>query len=140
MSTTEQQAQAAADPPKQQKRAPKTFAQTLQDHHYGFTADECTTLMQAAISAAETSGKATEFGLKMKIKPAGKAGRYDITIEPYNKLPAKAAEAAVMFVGPDGNLTNKDPRQQDLPGIRVVDGPAPVRVEDQPQAGGIRVG
>lgn len=118
------------------RRGPKTFLQTLQDHHYGYTAEECTTLMREAIDAAERTGKATEFTVKMKFRPASKAqGRYDVLVEPSNKLPPKQREAAIMFVGPDGNLTNKDPRQMEIDGLRVVDKPiGAVRVDaDEPQ-------
>ena len=55
------------------KRAPKTFLQTLQDHHYGYTAEEATLKMAEAIAASERTGKATELVIKMKIKPASKA-------------------------------------------------------------------
>jgi hypothetical protein len=123
------------------KKAPKTFLQTLQDHHYGFTADEATAALHQCISESERTGKATELTIVMKIKPVSKAaGRYDVLADVKTKLPAKEREAAIMFVGPDGNLTNKDPRQQDLPGIRVVDGPrAAVRPQDNERQAGIRV-
>ncbi len=32
------------------KRAPKTFLQTVQDHHYGFTADEATAALKRALT------------------------------------------------------------------------------------------
>ncbi len=80
---------------------------------------------------------------KLKIKPVAKAqGRYDVMADISTKLPPKQREAAVMFVGPDGDLTNRDPRQPDLPGLRAVEaprGPA-VRVEQPAPATGLRVG
>jgi hypothetical protein len=107
---------------KQPTRAPKTFAQTLQDHHYGFTAQEATDKLAEAISVSERTGKATEVTIKMKIKPVSKAqGRYDVVIDVENKLPPKEREAAIMFVGPEGNLQNSDPRQLEISGLRVVD-------------------
>lgn len=125
-----------------QKRGPKTFLQTLQDHHYGYTADECTQKLKEAISESERTGKATEVTVTMKIKPVSKAqGRYDVLVEVANKLPKKEREAAIMFVGPDGNLTNTDPRQKELPGIRVVDGPrAAVRADAGNDTPTVRVG
>lgn len=109
------------------KKAPKTFLQTLADHHYGYTADEATQALRTCIDEAERTGKATELVLKLKIKPASKAqGRYDVLADVTTKLPPKTREAAVMFVGPDGNLTNKDPRQQELPGLRAVESAAPL--------------
>lgn len=103
-------------------RAPKTFLQTLQDHHYGFTADEATKALQECIQASERTGKATELVLKLKIKPESKAqGRYSVMVDVNAKLPAKEREAAVMFVGPNGDLTTRDPRQMEIEGIRVVD-------------------
>ena len=104
------------------KRAPKTFLQTLQDHHYGYTAEECTAKMAEAIAESERTGKATEVTITMKIKPVSKAaGRYDVLVDVKNKLPPKEREAAIMFVGPDGNLQNNDPRQLEIAGLRVVD-------------------
>lgn len=125
-------------------RAPKTFLQTLQEHHYGHTADEATARLKEALEASERTGKATEVVIKMKIRPVSKAaGRYDVTVDVTNKLPAKEIEAAIMFVGPDGNLTNRDPRQLEIEGIRVVDKvrePEARRIEDQPASTAIRVG
>lgn len=122
-------------------RAPKTFLQTLQDHHYGFTADEATQALQDCIQASERTGKATELVLKVKIKPESKAqGRYAVMVDVNTKLPAKEREAAVMFVGPNGDLTTRDPRQMEIEGIRVVDNgvSGALRVEEQ-RAPGVRV-
>jgi hypothetical protein len=124
-------------------RGPKTFAQTLQDHHFGYTAEEATHKLKEALDASERSGKATEVIVTMKIKPVGKmgAGRYDVTIDVKNKLPAKDVEPAIMWVGPDGNLTNRDPRQMEIDGLRVVDKPRGegVRMEEPQQQAGVRV-
>jgi hypothetical protein len=125
----------AAAPEAPPKRRRKSLAQTLQDHHYGHTAAEADEKLWEAIDAAERTGKATQVTLTIKLRPAGKAGRYDVTMETTNKLPPKEIEAAVMFVGPDGNLQNNDPRQRELDGMRVVDGGSPMRVAataDQP--------
>mgnify|MGYP006921354655 CR=1 FL=1 len=122
-------------------RAPKTFLQTLQDHHYGFTADEATKALQECIQASERTGKATELVLKLKIKPESKAqGRYSVMVDVNAKLPAKEREAAVMFVGPNGDLQTKDPRQNELEGFRVVDNgvSGALRVEEQ-RTPGVRV-
>lgn len=122
-------------------RAPKTFLQTLQDHHYGYTADEATTALQECIQASERTGKATELVLKVKIKPEAKAqGRYAVMVDVNTKLPAKEREAAVMFVGPNGDLQTKDPRQSELEGFRVVDNgvSGALRVEEQ-RTPGVRV-
>lgn len=119
-------------------RAPKTFLQTVQDIHFGHTADELTTALQECIAASEKTGKATELVFKLKIRPkkAG-SGRYEVLPDISTKLPPKEVEAMDMFVGPDGNLTTRDPRQPDLPGIRVVDkGPSRsegTRLEDDEQ-------
>lgn len=129
---------AAAPPP----RAPKTFIQTLADHHYGHTADEATAKLSECIATSERTGKQTELVIKLVIKPVSKGGRYDVTADVTSKLPTPPREAAIMFVGPDGNLTNRDPRQQELPGLRVATAPTEpaVRVEqDAAPAAGIRV-
>lgn len=132
----------AADAPP--KRAPKTFLQTIQDHLYGHTADDLTTALKECISASETTGKVTSLTLKLTIKPvkAG-SGRYDVMADIDTKLPKKEREAAIMFVGPNGDLQTKDPRQQELPGLRVANGPSDQRAvrleEGQQAAGGLRV-
>lgn len=122
------------------KKGRKTFLQTLQDHHYGHSADEATDRLAECLDASEKTGKATELTIKVKIRPVGKqgGGRYDVTVESSNKLPSKEVEAAIMFVGPDGNLTNKDPRQQELEGMRVVGNTDQRRVEE-PTAATVRV-
>src|SRR4051794_6827258 len=105
-------------------RAPKTFLQTLQDHHYGYTAEECTEKLQQCLAESERTGKATKLTLTIDIKPVSKAqGRYDVLADVSVKLPPKAREAAIMFVGPDMNLQNNDPRQLEIAGLRVVDKP-----------------
>ena len=122
------------------KRAPKTFLQTLQDHHWGHTAAEATAKLAECIDASERTGKVTELTIKMKFRPVSKQqGRYDVMVDVDNKLPAKEREAAIMFVGPDGNLTNRDPRQQEIEGLRTVDNATINRLPDDEQAGGIRV-
>lgn len=127
------------------KRAPKTFLQTLQDINYGHTADELTEALQECIDASEKTGKATELTFKIKIKPVGKngSGRYNIGTDVATKLPPKEREDAMMFVGPDGHLTNRDPRQQEIPGLRVHDGRSEqrsVRLEGDGAEPGLRVG
>lgn len=122
------------------KRAPKTFLQTLQDHHWGHTAQEATAKLQECIDASERTGKVTELVIKMKFRPVSKQqGRYDVMVDVDNKLPAKEREAAIMFVGPDGNLTNRDPRQQEIEGLRPVENAGTVRLPDEQPASGIRV-
>jgi hypothetical protein len=136
--TTQAGTTAAPEPP---KRAPKTFQQTLQDINYGYTADELTAALHECIGESERTGKATELTFKLKIKPVSKAnGRYNIGTEVTTKLPPKEREDALMFVGPDGNLTNRDPRQKELPGMRVIDGPSTAnRLEGDNPAPAVRV-
>jgi hypothetical protein len=123
----------AAQKGAQPRRAPKTFLQTLQDIHYGHFSDECTAKLVEAIAAAERTGKATSVTVKLDFKPVSKAaGRYNVFADVTNKLPPPERETAMMFVGPDGNLTNRDPRQMEIEGVRVVDGGTSHRVEDQP--------
>jgi hypothetical protein len=124
------------------KRAPKTFLQTVQDHHYGYTADELTKALQECIEASERTGKATELTFKLTIKPVSKAqGRYDVLSDVKTKLPTEPREAAIMFVGPNGDLQTKDPRQQEIPGLRVAEGPsAAKRLDDDSNQPGVRVG
>jgi hypothetical protein len=134
----------AAQRATQPARAPKTFAQTLQDINFGHFADECTDALREAIDASERTNKVTEVTVKLKIKPVGKngSGRYEVHPDVSAKLPPKDRETAMMFVGPDGNLTNRDPRQQEIPGIRAVDGSSEqraVRLEEQQQPT-VRVG
>lgn len=140
---TEAAQQAAQQPPA--KRGPKPFVQTLQDLHFGHTADELTDALQECIGASEKTGKATRLTLVIDIKPkkAG-SGRYEVVPSVTTKLPAKENEAMDMFVGPDGNLSTRDPRQPDLPGMRVIDKNTQAQAlrvgQDEQQSPGIRVG
>ena len=125
------------------KRAPKTFLQTVQDHHYGYTADELSAALRECLDTSERTGKATEMTLTLRFKPVSKAqGRYDVMAEVKTKLPKEEREAAIMFVGPSGDLQTKDPRQQEIPGLRVASGPSDqraTRLSDDSQPG-VRVG
>jgi hypothetical protein len=126
--TTENDSPGGQPPP----RGPKTFIQTLGDLEFGHFADECTERLREAIQAVAAREKGASITIKLDMKP-GAGGQVDISADVSVKLPKPKKGTTLMFISPELNLVRNDPRQQQLPGIRVVDKdteqqPAAIRV------------
>lgn len=88
----------------------------------GLMLDDMADQMQELVNAVEATGKGGSLTLKLDVKPFAKHGGAMI-VKDTIKLTAPKIESSgtVLFATPEGNLQRKDPRQDDLPGIRLAD-------------------
>ncbi len=63
-------------------------------------------------------GKVT---LTLTIKSKSEGGAYTISADVKAKIPEPSRADMIMFLGDDGELQRRDPRQPDLPGVTAAD-------------------
>lgn len=100
------------------------YLHTLKALGYGETLQEMSVRLDACVQAAKHTGKAAELTLTLKIKP--KAAGTQVFIEEVikEKIPKFDREETILFTvtHPDGStdLVRNDPKQDTIPGMRVV--------------------
>lgn len=94
----------------------KPFTDVLRDLRFGAAVDEISAEFAKLVQAVETTGKAGELTLTLKLKPST-AGSIEVTDDVKAKLPALAKGSSLFFATVEGNLVRNDPRQQPLPGL-----------------------
>jgi hypothetical protein len=98
----------------------RPFTQMVAELRRGRTGDELTEAMQALVHACKETGKTGALTLVIKVTP-GKSGQVEITDAIKTNLPVFSRESSLFFVTDDGDLSRKDPRQEELPGLRGVE-------------------
>jgi len=98
----------------------RPFIDTLRDIEAGGLLDELSETQHSLIDAIRLTGKAGELTIKLAYKPDGN-GQMTIKADVKAKEPAISRGTSLFFLTPEGNLTRRDPRQQDLPLRRVND-------------------
>jgi len=100
----------------------RPFAAFLQDH--GNTHDELSVALQDLVAAVTKHGKAGSLTLKLTVKPAAKGMEHVLSVMDQITVKAPAGERAerIFYSDEHGNLTRRDPRQPELPGMRALDG------------------
>lgn len=102
----------------------RPFLETLREVRQGAALDELADHLQTLVTAVQETGKKGELIIKIKLKPAERgAGAYSLTDEIVVKAPQPDKHGTLFFATPDGNLSRKDPRQQEL-GLRDSAKPA----------------
>jgi len=101
----------------------RPFLDTLRDIEAGGLLDELTEAQHHLIDAIRLAGKGGELVIKLTYKPDGR-GQMNIKADVKAKEPVLSRGTSLFFLTPEGNLTRRDPRQQDL-ALRPVE-------EDQP--------
>lgn len=102
----------------------RPFIDTLRDVEAGGLLDELTDTQHSLVDAIRATGKAGELTIKLTYKPEG-AGQMTIKADVKSKEPVLARGTSLFFLTPEGNLSRRDPRQQEL-SLRTVDSePAP---------------
>lgn len=101
---------------------PRPITDLLRDLRNGLLLDDLATQMQDLVNAVEATGKAGSLTLKLDVKPFGKHGGA-VVVKDTIKLTAPKIESSgtVLFATPEGNLQRSNPRQDDLPGIRLAE-------------------
>lgn len=93
----------------------------LRDLRNGLLLDDLANQMQELVNAVEFTGKGGSLTLKLDVKPFEKHGGA-MVVKDTIKLTAPKIESGgtVLFATPEGNLQRNNPRQDDLPGIRLA--------------------
>lgn len=102
----------------------RPFIDTLRDVETGGLLDELTDAQHSLIDMVRLTNKPGELNIKLIYKPEG-AGQMTIKADIKAKEPKLARGTSLFFLTPEGNLSRRDPRQQEL-SLRTVDSePAP---------------
>lgn len=99
---------------------PKPFTDTLNALRYGTLTDDLTKELHALTLKCDSTGKAGELKLTIKLKP-GKGGQMEVFDDIVVKAPKDEKGSSIMFTTVEGNLQREDPRQLNLEGLRSVD-------------------
>ncbi len=97
----------------------RPFLDTLRDVESGGLLDELTDAQHSLIDAIRLTNKVGELTIKLTYKPEG-AGQMTIKADVKTKEPVLARGTSLFFLTPEGNLSRRDPRQQEL-SLRTVD-------------------
>ena len=98
----------------------RPFIDTLREIEAGGLLDELSETQHSLIDAIRLTGKGGELTIKLAYKPDGN-GQMTIKADVKAKEPALSRGTSLFFLTPEGNLTRRDPRQQDLPFRTVND-------------------
>ncbi|MQU29079.1 hypothetical protein GHO29_21665 [Pseudomonas helleri] len=101
----------------------RPFIDTLRDIEAGGLLDELSETQHRLIDAIRLTGKGGDLTIKLAYKPDGN-GQMTIKADVKAKEPALSRGTSLFFLTPEGNLTRRDPRQQDLP-LRTVNDDKP---------------
>ena len=101
----------------------RPFIDTLRDIEAGGLLDELSETQHSLIDAIRLTGKGGELTIKLAYKPDGN-GQMTIKADVKAKEPALSRGTSLFFLTPEGNLTRRDPRQQDLQ-LRTVNDDKP---------------
>ncbi len=107
----------------------RPFAEFLREHGRGRTHDELGEALHTLVGRVRDTRKKGTVTLTVVVEPMKKDDRVVIVSDKIAiKLPEHDRDAAVWFVGHDGNLVRNDPNQPELDGLRVA--PAPPGVDE----------
>lgn len=99
----------------------RPIADTLREVRGGAVLDELAEKLQEVVNAVVSTGKAGSLTLKLHIAPAKADGAMVLKDEITANVPKIESSGTLLFVTPEGNLQRKHPKQDDLPGLNVVD-------------------
>jgi hypothetical protein len=113
------------------ERARKNFTETLREIRDGELVTELTAKVRELVEAVRATQKGGTLALKLTLKPM-KKGMDVMILEDEVKLVLPEPDkdcSTVMFPTTDNELTRRDPRQPDLPGVRGVVSAMPTPAE-----------
>lgn len=99
----------------------RPFTDTLRDLRGGEVLDELSAKLNEVVGAVTTTGKEGKVTLTLKLKPMNNGAMLQIDDDITASVPKPATGGTVMFPTPENNLSRRDPRQPDLPGVMVVE-------------------
>lgn len=103
----------------------RPFIDTLREIESGGLLDELTELQHNLVDAIRLAGKGGEINIKLTYKPEG-AGQMSIKADVKSKEPQLSRGTSLFFTTPEGNLTRRDPRQQEMNLRPITDDTTPV--------------
>lgn len=92
----------------------RPFIDTLRDIEAGGLLDELTETQHSLIDAIRLTGKGGELTIKLTYKPDG-GGQMTVKADVKSKEPVLSRGTSLFFLTPEGNITRRDPRQQEIP-------------------------
>lgn len=102
------------------KRAPKTFAQTLQEVSFGDAHEEATAKLSEALEAAKRLNRSASVTVQLTFRPL-KNGQVEVYPKVTNAVPREELGADIMFFDETGTTVQRqDPRQRSIEGLRSV--------------------
>ena len=100
-------------------RRTRPFADVLNSLRRGKTHREAGNLLQELIREVQATGRQGSLTLKLKVS-RNKSGMLEIDDTLSTVLPKPDRDSSLFFADDDGNLSKDDPRQPEIPGIRVA--------------------
>ena len=97
----------------------RPFIDTLRELRAGKTLDELAEHLQELVAAVRTTGRAGTLTITIKVGTASRGDHECIMLrdEIKTKIPQGERAATLFFATPENNLTRRQPRQGDLPGL-----------------------
>jgi hypothetical protein len=113
----------AKEAPPGEKR-PTPFWTWLREQRAGRTHNDLSEALAAVTKAVVDHGKPGSITLKITVKPAAKGDTAVVSVSDAITVKAPAGERGefIFYADELGNLSKRDPRQPELPGMAVVEG------------------
>jgi hypothetical protein len=100
---------------------PRSFADTLKDIRDGALVTELPTQLTDLITAILATRKSGSLTLKLTIKPIDRDSKTLLIVDTVKvDAPEPDRGTTIAFATEENDLTRRDPRQPDLPGVRGV--------------------
>lgn len=99
----------------------RPFTDILGELSAGETVDTLTKDLAEVVNAVRLTGKTGKVTLELTVKQNGARG-VSIADKITTKTPRDDRGESLFFADADGGLHRRDPRQQDLPGLRTIGG------------------
>jgi len=101
--------------------ARRSFVDTMREVRAGQVLEELDTKLQQLVQSVQSTGGSGELVLKISVKPMkGSTEACVVTDDIKLKVPEIKNAGTVMFPTPEGNLSRKHPRQEEIPGITLA--------------------
>lgn len=104
----------------------RPFHDLLREHRNGLTHDELSDALNELVTAVTEEKRAGSLTFSVNVKPYGKDGALEVSVDVKVKPPKKTPGSSIFYVSPDNNLVRDDPRQTKME-LRDVGAPMPHR-------------
>jgi hypothetical protein len=108
-----------APAPEEDERRTRPFADIFNSLRRGKTHREAGNLLQELVREVQATGRQGSMTIRLKVS-RNKSGMVEIDDTLTTVLPKPDRDSSLYFADDDGNLTKDDPRQPEIPGIRIA--------------------